>query len=132
MVLGIFIWKPCEKLVNKGNFMLICPSQVMRIHGYLAWNYHVLMVFAGVNHISVSAELKFIIGSERLLSLSHKKVNGQTTEFFCCRIEVASSKYEAHYCLICVCPDFVWSIFIFKWLLYSCHVCRKKENNSLL
>ncbi|KAF4804322.1 Ras and EF-hand domain-containing protein [Turdus rufiventris] len=66
-------------------------SQLMRIHGYVALNYGVLMVFAGLNNFSMSAELNFTIDCERLLILLHKRVDGWKTEFFCCQIEVASS-----------------------------------------
>lgn len=52
------------------------------------------MVFAGLNHISVSAELASIIGCERFLTLSCKKVDGWKTEFFCCQIEVTSSNMK--------------------------------------
>lgn len=94
-----------------------------------------LVVFAGLNHISVSAELASNIGCERFLTLSCKKVDGWKTEFFCCQIEVASSNMK-HTIDWFVYPDFAWSIFIFESLLCSSCIptaCakRKKEFSAI-
>lgn len=105
----------------------------MRIHGYFALNYYVLVVFAGLNHILVSAELNFIIGCGRLLSLFHKK-RGRIEDWVSLLPNRSCQfKYEAHCWLICVCPDFVWSIFIFKRLSCIPATCaeRKKEFSGI-